>query len=103
MERITKHDIDLGFYVDENGYHEERWRSNISGHETDVIQGDAVSRLGELEDMIEECKLVEVVRCKDCRYCEENVMYFESGYYCVEKKIWNPKVTDFCSYGLRRE
>jgi hypothetical protein len=102
-ERITKHDMDLGYYVDENSYEEERWHSNISNRDIFVIQGDAVTRLAELENMAEEDKFVEVVRCKDCRFYEESAMYFESGYYCAEKKIGNPKETDYCSYGLRRE
>ena len=60
-------------------------------------------------DKIEELSgRVDVVRCKDCKYCEVVYPYKEigeepiKGHYC---KLYNSykKQTDFCSYGERKE
>lgn len=47
--------------------------------------------------------VVEVVRCKDCRWCEDLLM---SGMYCNHPDQRNPincLPTDFCNCGERRE
>lgn len=66
-KRFTKHDIDCGYYVDEELACEEI-KSNIDG--SIGIQGDAISKLAILENMIEDGELVEVVRCKDCKHSQ---------------------------------
>ena len=55
------------------------------------------------QDAIREKGLVEVVRCKDCKWAEYGKDYdpycnhWKSGLYA------NIKVDDFCSYGERKE
>ena len=47
--------------------------------------------------------VVEVVRCKDCKWCEDLLM---SGLYCNHPDNRNPihcLPTDFCNCGERRE
>ena len=63
MERLTEHDLDCGYYVDES-FVDKVIYSNINNSRG--IQGDAIDRLAELENMIEEGELVQVVRCMDC-------------------------------------
>ena len=47
--------------------------------------------------------VVEVVRCKDCRYWQE----YQEGHYPNELCPWDKNETtdedDYCSYGERRE
>ena len=50
MERLTKYDLDIGYYVDADMVNQEA-TSNIDGR--NVIQGEAITRLAELENMIE--------------------------------------------------
>lgn len=47
---------------------------------------------------------VEVVRCKDCEYCQK----YPAGYFCYDPRdkytdSVEVKEDDFCSYGERRE
>ena len=57
-------------------------------------------------------ELVEVVRCKDCKYFEPDLIpisYFEGDGVCchehwkLEDVGFEVKEIDFCSYGERRE
>ena len=75
MERLTEYDLDIGYYVEEDMANQEA-TSNIDGRT--VIQGEAITKLAELENMIEEGELVQVVRCMDCRdWNEENIEVFD--------------------------
>ena len=52
--------------------------------------------------------VVEVVRCKDCKYCEVVYPYKEIGEEPIKGhccRLYNSyrKQTDFCSYGERKE
>lgn len=101
MERLTGYDLDIGYYVEEDMANQEA-TSNIDGRT--VIQGEAITKLAELENMIEEGELVQVVRCMDCmnwqeattghKYCEHWSVYGDRRYTSAD---------DFCSYGDRRK
>ena len=46
---------------------------------------------------------VEVVRCKDCKYGEEQVpVYGVIDYKCLKTKVSCLSATDFCSYGEKK-
>ena len=45
-------------------------------------------------------EVVEVVRCKDCRFVE--LMSDGKTYACIRQSAYK-KPTDFCSYGERRD
>ena len=50
------------------------------------------------EDIPEECPLVEVVRCKDCKHCSCDSIFNE--YWCNGRKV----VSDgFCNYGEKKD
>ncbi|MCE5227912.1 MAG: hypothetical protein LLG05_18890 [Porphyromonadaceae bacterium] len=58
----------------------------------------------ELQEKLEQGKLVEVVRCKDCRwYHGDNGTYYQCDINRFVETGLPRTVTDFCSYGLRRE
>lgn len=63
-------------------------------------------RLQELEDKIEQGTLIEVVRCKDCRFLEEKHYEDEGEKPYIKlvckllKKQFQPN--DFCSYAEKR-
>lgn len=42
---------------------------------------------------------VEVVRCKDCRYCQHD----SNGFWCFNDYEHNLQPDDFCSYGERKD
>lgn len=54
-------------------------------------------------DAIKNADLVEVIRCKDCRYWQE----YQEGHYPNELCPWDKNETtdedDYCSFGERRE
>ncbi len=55
--------------------------------------------------------IVEVVRCKDCVYCNKEKVYHRvttddldyKEYYRCNRCMWYFSPDDFCSYGERRE
>lgn len=50
--------------------------------------------------------LVEVVRCKDCKYCKEVkdlILPTINKFCCYRPNNFAVKDTDFCSYGERKE
>lgn len=57
--------------------------------------------LDQINDLFDEIDLVEVVRCKDCLYWQDN-----NGGYPHEDCRWGkdetPDADDFCSYGKRK-
>ena len=53
------------------------------------------------EDFKNKADFVEVVRCKDCKYCELYLSKESKSWQCVRKIEW-VKPTDFCSYGVRK-
>lgn len=61
---------------------------------------EMVVDVGDIED-IPAADVVEVVRCKECRYWQDN-----NGGYPHEECRWGkdetPDADDFCSYGERR-
>ena len=57
-------------------------------------------------DEITETDVVEVVRCKDCKYCEtvEDAILHYTHRLCSHKMFKYPvEATNFCSYGERKE
>lgn len=52
-------------------------------------------------DLTTDCPLVEVVRCKDCKFLEMGQNESDSWRYCRMTK-GNVADSDFCSYGERR-
>lgn len=104
MERLTEYDLDIGYYVEEDMANQEA-TSNIDGRT--VIQGEAITKLAELENMIEEGELVQVVRCMDCMEWNESDINKDAkmcDYWSVDyanRRYTHP--SDFCSYGDRRK
>lgn len=101
MERLTKHDSDIGYYVEEDMANQEA-TSNID--DRTVIQGDAITKLAELENMIEEGELVRVVRCMDCMEWQESTTghkFCEHWSACGDRRYTS--ADNFCSYGDRRK
>lgn len=55
--------------------------------------------------------VVEVLRCKDCVYCNKEKVYHRvttddldyKEYYRCNRSMWYFSPDDFCSYGERRE
>lgn len=62
---------------------------------------ERLNQLDELIDKIAQGKLVEVVKCEDCKYNKDTEcpMYcaYESGYHNRKNKR-----NDYCSYGERK-
>lgn len=58
--------------------------------------------------MAHEC-IVEVIRCKDCKYCEEGIYLGEIRYSCVgkwdnsESTCAEVELDDYCSYAERKD
>ena len=103
MERLTKHDSDIGYYVEEDMANQEA-TSNIDGR--NVIQGEAITRLAELENMIEEGELVRVVRCKDCMdwgVVHPSNKSKKCNFWSSKEEHLYTVSEDFCSYGGRRK
>lgn len=114
MSRFTKRDKYGHAYTNETIY--DRGMTSEDGvhfekhyfeNGTSAYDGKPIDRLCELEDKIEQGELVAVVRCKDCRYCEE-AHYEEEGEkpYIKLKCKWSNysrHSNDYCSYGERRE
>ena len=72
--------------------------SNFEDEASAVIAG----MIGEIkDDEIPAADVVEVVRCKDCKYrkTEDCAMFYECN--CGEQHTWETD-NDFCSYGERR-
>lgn len=59
-----------------------------------------------LQKKVENGELVEVVRCKDCKYYKPQKpypTYKGSANYCCRCTYVNVSADDFCSFGERRE
>lgn len=71
-------------------------------HEAAVGRMYATKEFILLQKKIESGQLVEVVRCKDCKYWQDN-----NGGYPHEECRWGheetPDADDFCSYGERKD
>lgn len=71
-------------------------------HEAAVGRMYATKEFISLQKKIESGQLVEVVRCKDCKYWQDN-----NDNYPHEECRWGhgetPDANDFCSYGERKE
>lgn len=52
---------------------------------------------GQCEDFKDKSLFVEVVRCKDCRYCQQD----SNGLWCFNNYEQDLQPDDFCSYGER--
>lgn len=70
-----------------------------------LSEGSYQNMVGVLEEEIDNAPTIDaepVVRCKDCKYWQDN-----NGGYPHEECRWGkeetPDETDFCSYGERRE
>ena len=120
MSRFTKRDRYGHAYTNETIYDRgmtskdgKTYEKHYFENGTSAYDGKPIDRLCELEDKIEQGKLVEVVRCKDCKHCsklekiipvcshEKNVLITESA----PKRVHMLVVSDYhyCSYGERRE
>lgn len=65
----------------------------ISANPKSIIVYNAVEKAPTVE-------AVPVVRCKDCKYFDDDINYFFP--YC-EKKDRDTDYNEFCSYGVRKE
>lgn len=65
-----------------------------------VSKQQAINRLSDLEDKIERGELVEVVRCKDCKYFKESEITNRCfcTYHDDDVEMFK---NDYCSYGER--
>lgn len=65
-----------------------------------------VKRILEVDDSIPNaatvCDMQEVVRCKDCKYFQDNDNEYPHN-ECKWRKDEIPNVDDFCSYGERKD
>ena len=83
---------------------EEDYRGYYSENGYKTIQ-TVIDRLASYEDMIADGRLVEVVRCGECKHKVPNK--HADGFYC--DALWIDFIEgglqdlDFCSYGERRE
>lgn len=76
----------------EKDVHDEYSKGLFHGCETDMS----------LIDEIPAANVVEVVRCKNCKYCDYKPSVI--GCACFKDGLLrNMKENDFCSYGERRE
>lgn len=60
----------------------------------------------QLKEVIDRLPIVEVVRCKDCKWYEQkqkNLPYAVKKSYCNRSCTLATKEDDFCSHGERRE
>ena len=63
--------------------------------------------LDQVSDLFDEHDIVEVVRCKDCGYCDKIFPIKNKGeepievYHCLAFR-GDVRPTDFCSYGVRK-
>ena len=93
LERLTKKDVFIGNYINEEVY-------TIGTDDESVdtaYTGKAIDRLADLEDKIESGKLVEVVRCGDCKdYWHRKCINSDSGYF-----EWARCSNDYCAEGER--
>lgn len=109
MMRLTKFNPETGQYE----FHEvAKTQEEFIAQRKAVIQ-----RLGEFEDKIKQGDVVEVCRCKDCKYYTEHYDFPYGGYSeygrCdhpqqeYDTECFDMWVTtlpdDFCSYGERRQ
>ena len=80
---------------------EECTKSQMA-HEAAVGRMYATKEFISLQKKIESGQLVEVVRCEDCEYWQDN-----NGGYPREECRWGhgetPDADDFCSYGERKD
>ena len=105
MDRLTKYDSDIGYYVDESLVDE--YATNITSVDnfTIVRLGEAITKLAELENMIEEGELVEVIRCKDCIEWNEEDRFNDTkvcGFWSSNRNHVYTEPDEFCSCGERR-
>lgn len=107
MERYTKYNNflqryavpiapnEIGIYV-ESGEHLPHPNENVAiTPSVNHVFGYAIDRLAELENKIESGQIVEVVRCKECRYVEDEEWCAIHGH-----KIGD---TEYCGYGCRKD
>lgn len=101
-KRLTKRGAD---YVFDNCCNCE-YGDNPQGGTEHCCHEVMKNRLAELEDKIEQGTLIEVIRCKDCRFLEEKHYEDEVEKPYVKlvckllKKQFQPN--DFCSYAEKR-
>lgn len=99
-ERLTERLTNGGVMYDNGEY----WRVCYPWNEHCLNSIDRMAiKLCELEDKIEQVDVVEVVRCKDCIYCKYNSS--ADKYKCDRRGYFSEsvRITDYCSYGERRE
>ena len=53
-------------------------------------------------EFVDNTKLVEVVRCKDCKYRHDSCFAGNGNIYCDMKRVYFP-LHGYCSYGERKE
>ena len=90
MERLTVRKTDIVLFQKDGQYIPPM---NMSGQEI----RQALEWLADLEDAIEQGKLVEVVHCGECKY--------RSKYGECEKALGEPEVAlfDYCSHGEHKK
>lgn len=103
MERLTVRKTDIVLFQKDGQYTPP---ISMNGEQVRKV----LERLAELEDAIEQGKLVEVVRCSECKYSralnkEEAQVYLEGismcrNTECGQEPVWG---NDFCSDGEYRD
>lgn len=63
----------------------------------EYIERETVLKMGD--------NVINVIRCKDCKYCEIIIDQFDNDWYFCTKSANNAEVKadDYCSYGVRKE
>lgn len=88
-------------YIDADALKE---RLSLVGVVADDLYGMGINRgldRAETEiDMLPTANVVEVVRCKDCKYAKP--MSFKGYFMCKRHHKYCRKADDFCSYGERK-
>lgn len=95
--RLTKFNPETGRY---------EYKENAKTQEEYAAQRKAViQKLGEYEDKASTADVVEVVRCKDCKYLTltEEGEYNPRDIVCTYFMTDGLDSNDYCSYGERRE
>ena len=58
--------------------------------------------LGTLRACVDDAPSIDIVRCKECKFCEKNKSIYRGAWYCSNHGD-TTNLDDFCSYGERAE
>lgn len=86
--------IDMDYTMDKLRAYADR--KHEAGH-TELANG-ILKAVNYIHNEVSRVDAVEVVRCKDCRYCQRD----SNGMWCFNDYEHNLQPDDYCSYGERR-